>query len=327
MTTRNEYEKKLKDERDGSHSHIQALQGRMLQADLEKTQAIRETDDLRNSLATAQNELLASREQAQNVQSSLSAWGAQVKDLTTQNHTLQAEKVLLLERSHNISTRYETNDLSVEEKAFVNRLLEESQTFHEKRILDKQNELRRRDNQIAEQEARIKSLEKGLARHLKSQDPKFMPRNDARSILNLSKFASSSSPPEPIVAGADADKGGGACTSPQGQNPHLLETSLEFLKGPLNEVQSSYAAVPAVPLDDRESVLLSPKLARDSPEDAETLLGDTSRAVKLGKHGRPHSQTSQEESANINDVTRPPRRLKSSRKPGPQTSEFRVSCK
>ncbi|KAH8999271.1 hypothetical protein EDB92DRAFT_947936 [Lactarius akahatsu] len=311
MVTRNEYEKKLKDERDGSHSHIQAT---------------REMDDLRNSLATAQGELLISREQAQNVQTSLSAWGAQVKDLTTQNHALQAEKNLLLERGHNINTRYETNDLSVEEKAFVNRLLEESRTFHEKRILDKQNELRRRDNQITEQEARIKSLEKGLARYLKSQDPKFTPRNDAQSILNLSKFASSSSPPEPIVAGADADKGGEACTSPQDQNTHLLEASLEFLKGPLNEVQTSYAGVPTALLDDHEVVLLSPKLARDSPEDAETPPSNAPRAVKLGKHGRPHSQTSQEESGNINDVTRPPRRLKSSRKPGPQTFEFSVSC-
>lgn len=169
MVTRNEYEKKLKDERDSSHTHIQALQGRILQGDLQKTQAIREAEGLRNSLAAAQGDLLVSREQAQNVQASRSAWDAQVKELTTQNHALQAEKVGLLERNHNISTRYETNELSVEEKAFVNRLLEESRTFHEKRILDKQNELRRRDNQIAEQEARIKSLEKGLARYLKSQ--------------------------------------------------------------------------------------------------------------------------------------------------------------
>lgn len=111
MATRNEYEKKLKDERDSSHTHIQALQGRMLQADLEKTQAIREAEDLRNSLATAQSELSKSMEQAQNVQGSLSAWDAQVKELTTQNHALQAEKAGLLERNHNISTRYETNEL------------------------------------------------------------------------------------------------------------------------------------------------------------------------------------------------------------------------
>ncbi|KAF8259652.1 hypothetical protein EI94DRAFT_1194073 [Lactarius quietus] len=342
IVTRNEYEKKLKDERDSSHTHVQALQGRMLQADLDKTQAIREAEDLRNSLAATQRELLMSKEQAQNVQASHSEWGAQVNDLTTQNHALQAEKVRLLERSHNISTRYETNELSVEEKAFVNRLLEESRTFHEKRILDKQNELRRRDNQIAEQEARIKSLEKGLARYLKSQDPKFTPRNDARSILNLSKFASSSSPPESAVAGADTDKGvscssclapnrytqsqnaiGGACTSPQDKDSHLLEASFEVLKGPLNEILS-YVAVPIAPLDDHEGFLLSPKLARDSPEVAEIPSNNASRAVKLGKHGRPHSQTSQEDSGNINDATRPPRRLKSSRKPGPQTTELRA---
>jgi chromosome segregation ATPase len=111
MVTRNEYEKKLKDERDSSHTHIQALQGRILQGDLQKTQAIREAEGLRNSLAAAQGDLLVSREQAQNVQASRSAWDAQVKELTTQNHALQAEKVGLLERNHNISTRYETNEL------------------------------------------------------------------------------------------------------------------------------------------------------------------------------------------------------------------------
>ena len=132
-----------------------------------------------------------------------------------------------------------------------------------------------------------------------------------------------------MLTGADGDKGvscsshfalnrytasqyvgGGACPSPpQDQNHHLLEPSFEVLKGPLNEVRSSYATVPTAPLEDREGVLFSPKLTRDSPEAAETPSNNISRAVKLGKHGRPHSQTSQEESGNINDVTRPPRRL------------------
>ena len=102
---------------------------------------------------------------------------------------------------------------------------------------------------------------------------------------------------------------GGACTSPlQDRNVHLLESSFEVLKGPLNEFQSSHATVPTTPLDAQEGVLLSPKLIRHSPEAAETSSSNISRAVKLGKHGRPHSQTSQEESGNISDVTRPPRR-------------------
>jgi hypothetical protein len=130
------------------------------------------------------------------------------------------------------------------------------------------------------------------------------------------------------VAGADTDKGvscssclapnrytasqyavGGASTSPQDRDPHQVEASLELLEGPLNEVQPSYAAVPAAPLDDHEGVLLVPKLARNSPEDNEIpSTSNASRAVKLGKHGRPHSQTSQGETGTINDVTRPPRR-------------------
>lgn len=144
------------------------------------------------------------------------------------------------------------------------------------------------------------------------------------------------------MAGVDTDKGvsrspclaskrytvsqyaiGGACTSPQDKHSHPPEASFEVLKGPLNEDQSSHATVPTAPLDDHEGVSLSP-LTRDSPETPETPLIHASRAVKLGKHGRPHSQTSQEESGNINDATRSGRRLKSSRKPGPQTSEFKA---
>ncbi|KAI0003092.1 hypothetical protein BJV74DRAFT_571802 [Russula compacta] len=166
---RSEYEKSLKDERDGSNSRIHALQERMLQADLEKAQAVKGADDLRDALTTAQSELTISREQVQNMQKSISEWDSQVNDLTARSHVLQAENVSLLERGNTIGARYDANDLSIEEKTLVNRILEESRSFHEKRIMDKKNELRRRDNQIAEQEARIKSLEKGLARHLKSQ--------------------------------------------------------------------------------------------------------------------------------------------------------------
>jgi len=91
----------------------------------------------------------------------------------------------------------------VEEKTLVNRIQEESRCFHEKRILDKQNELRRRDNQITEQETRIKSLEKGLARYLRSE---YTAGNDAHSILNLSRFALSSSPPQSMAGEVDVVK-------------------------------------------------------------------------------------------------------------------------
>jgi len=80
-----------------------------------------------------------------------------------------------------------------------------------------------RDNVITEQEARIKSLEKGLARYLKSQvcssgptviieqmyfilqSPKFTAGSDAHSILNLTKFALSSSPPRPKIDRVDRE--------------------------------------------------------------------------------------------------------------------------
>ncbi len=102
--------------------------------------------------------------------------------------------------------------------------------------------------------------------------------------------------------------GGARTSSPQGQNSHPLEESLEPLKGPPSEVRSSYAAVFNPPLDDDEGVLLSPKPSRNSPEDADGPANNASRVVRLGKHGRPNSQTSQDEFGNINDLARPPRR-------------------
>lgn len=111
MVTRSEYEKRLKDECDGGHSRMQVLQERMLQVDRERTHATKEADDLRDLLTTAQRELITLKEQTQNIQTSLSELDTQVKDLTIQNHTLQAENSKLLERSNTISARYDTNDL------------------------------------------------------------------------------------------------------------------------------------------------------------------------------------------------------------------------
>ncbi|KAH9999317.1 hypothetical protein BJV77DRAFT_1064239 [Russula vinacea] len=318
-TMRNEYEKRLKDERDGGHSRMQVLQERMLQGDLERAQAVKKADELRDSLTTAQGELTTLREQVQNIQTSKSEWGNQVKDLTVRNHALQAENATLLERGTTIGARYDANDLSIQEKTLVNRIQEESRSFHEKRIMDKQNELRRRDNQITEQEARIKSLEKGLARHLKSQDPKFAPGSDAHSILNLSKFASSSSPPRLIAASPTLMSG--ACTTPL-PACHPLQTSSEHFKGASNQVQSSYVVALSAFSADREGDTVISRVAREPLADGDPA-SDASRTIMLGKHDRPLSQTSQGGSGN-SETTRPQRRLKSSKKSRLQASEMKA---
>lgn len=108
---RNDYEKRLKDERNGGHSHIHALQERILQTDLERVQAAKEADGLRDSLTTAQSELTALRQQALNIQTSMSEWGNQVNDLTMRNNALQAENATLLAKGATIGARYDANDL------------------------------------------------------------------------------------------------------------------------------------------------------------------------------------------------------------------------
>jgi len=107
---RNEYEKRLEDARDGSNSRIQALQERMFHAGSEKAQAVKEADGLRDSLTTAQSELMKLREQVQNIQP-ISELDDKVKDLAARNHALQEENVILLERGNTIGARYDANDL------------------------------------------------------------------------------------------------------------------------------------------------------------------------------------------------------------------------
>lgn len=108
---RNEYEKRLKDEREVGHSHIQALQERMLQADLEKAQAVKEAHGLHDSLVAAQSELTILREQVHNLQASITKWDDQAKGLTVRNNVLQAENIILHERGNTIGARYDANDL------------------------------------------------------------------------------------------------------------------------------------------------------------------------------------------------------------------------
>lgn len=108
---RNEYEKRLKDERDLSYSHVQPLQERILQADLEKAQAIKEAQGLHDSLTIAQNELTTLKEQVKDLHTSITESSDQAKELTMRNHVLQAENDMLLERGNTIGTRYDANDL------------------------------------------------------------------------------------------------------------------------------------------------------------------------------------------------------------------------
>ncbi len=83
----------------------------MLQTDLERAQAVKAADELRDSLTSAQSELTTLRQQAQNIQTSMSEWGNQVRDLTVRNNTLQAENATLLERGATVGARYDANDL------------------------------------------------------------------------------------------------------------------------------------------------------------------------------------------------------------------------
>ncbi|KAI0269141.1 hypothetical protein BC834DRAFT_613932 [Gloeopeniophorella convolvens] len=109
--TRGEYEIKLKDERDGGHSRVHAMQERIIQAELDKTHALRETNELRDSLVIIKNEIEMSKKQAEKSRSLLVEQTDQIDGLTVQNRKLQEANARLVETGTSISTRYETNQL------------------------------------------------------------------------------------------------------------------------------------------------------------------------------------------------------------------------
>jgi hypothetical protein len=99
----------------------------------------------------------------------------------------------------------------------------------------------------------------------------------------------------------------GVCTTPL-PACHPLQTSSEHFKGVSNQVQSSYAVALSVFSGDREGGTVISRVAREPLGNASDPASDASRALMLGKHDRPLSQTSQGGSGN-SDTTRPQRRL------------------
>jgi len=105
---------------------------------------------------------------------------------------------------------------------------------------------------------------------------------------------------------------------------HPLQTSSELFKGPSNAVKSPYAAAPSGLSSDREGGTIFSRVSQGTLGDGADLSSNASGAVGLGKHGRPHSQTSHGGSEKGGDSTKPQKRLKSSRKQGRQASELKA---
>ncbi|KAF9232453.1 hypothetical protein BU15DRAFT_81243 [Melanogaster broomeanus] len=79
---------------------------------------------------------------------------------------LEAAEKQLLHRAATITRRYDGNDLNDNEKALVALLMQKTRAIHDREMVEKTNDIKRRDNIIKQHEARIAQLEGSLARRI-----------------------------------------------------------------------------------------------------------------------------------------------------------------
>ncbi|KAG1845884.1 hypothetical protein DFJ58DRAFT_503282 [Suillus subalutaceus] len=87
--------------------------------------------------------------------------------LKTRLRELEQSETQLLQRSTNITVRHEQNDLNDNEWMLVQNLAQKAREVFERDLVEKNNDIRRRDNLIKQHEARIMQLEASLARRIR----------------------------------------------------------------------------------------------------------------------------------------------------------------
>ncbi|KAF8662708.1 hypothetical protein AX16_001150 [Volvariella volvacea WC 439] len=146
-----------------------------LQSELEKA---RDTlDGLNAQITTLETDL----REAMDSRATLFTLEKRVQELHEQNNVLQ-------ERARTLKLRHKQGDLTPEEKEFAQMLMKMSFSAHERDVIEKDNELRRKENLILALQNRIKGLETTLAKQLVANEPE---RNtNAMSIVNTTMWMS-----------------------------------------------------------------------------------------------------------------------------------------
>ncbi|EED84713.1 predicted protein [Postia placenta Mad-698-R] len=111
----------------------------------------------------AEDEITSSRAHTQTLQDKLAASAAEINNLQEQLNSAKMPDPRQIEEVNNLRATAEG------EKTFINNLIQTSQAIHEKELIAKGNDLRRRDNTIKELRSKIQLLESTLAKHLRTQ--------------------------------------------------------------------------------------------------------------------------------------------------------------
>ncbi|EMD40764.1 hypothetical protein CERSUDRAFT_91505 [Gelatoporia subvermispora B] len=143
---------------------------------------------------------------------------------------LEASNDQLRQMPKTIDVRYKAGDLAVEEKAFIQCLLQTSQSMHEQELVAKGNELRRRDNTIKELRAKLQAVETALAKQLC-----FQAQNESTEL-----------PVHSPIAGVPQMK-----TQPTAGSSH--QSMIDPASWMSSDLSSPPGTVPLVPLSDKRT--------------------------------------------------------------------------
>ncbi|KAL6309669.1 hypothetical protein BKA93DRAFT_821394 [Sparassis latifolia] len=312
------------------------------------------TESLREKLSGHADEIHCLREELKKAKLPSPAHEAELKTLRSEIDALQTAKEKLLERAKTIDIRYRKGDLTDEEKVFLNGLMQTWKDIHEKGLVAKGNELRRRDNVIKDLRSKIYMLESSLAKHLQLQENAKVVEN--RSMIDptawMSASALSSSPaatgpqaPDRDAPSTNVDSTTTARPTPAPVRPQPIRTNAvpqaaptrvtptRFLVANAKVIStapkiSAAAFVSPVPTSP-EITIPKPIFSRLATDSSDEILdfedGATHRlspAVKLGKRDNMSSPPKDTEARSI---PRPSKRLRATtRKPEERVNEEQV---
>ncbi|TFK65671.1 hypothetical protein BDN72DRAFT_962359 [Pluteus cervinus] len=185
----------------------------------------------------------------------------------------EGETATLRDRARTLKERYKTGQLSPEEKELVYALIEDTQGAHERNLLEKDNELRRRDKVISNLNARIKTLESTVARQIKERGT--LP---LKSMVDVNLWVGSS----------PRDLGGESALGDSGATPSTSKLAAEAVKNAMSSTPGKHTA---------RSTPKGPtfaKLAQSDSEDDLPLSELSHLSTSLGKRPRAPSPTPKE---------------------------------
>ncbi|KAH7923709.1 hypothetical protein BV22DRAFT_1130464 [Leucogyrophana mollusca] len=158
----------------GAEARVQETEVRVREAEAQAQEArdqLREKERVNDRLNM---ELTERDSQLQGFQQRLSIAEAPSDDhektidaLDTRIRALDATVKSLQDRAGNITLRYNEDDLNDDERVLVSTLTQQARTVFEREIVEKSNEIRRRDNLIKQHEARILQLQDSLQRRIR----------------------------------------------------------------------------------------------------------------------------------------------------------------